>query len=115
MTASQISLKLLLSAAFLGALVSSEMAWVFFWPKEPLNNLFYDPVPDGQPNTNAKFEEMLGADGQSVSWSRTESMGDQGSTWWWLAHIERQVVKEKYEGLEMVSTISLSTRRTVDL
>lgn len=72
-------------------------------PKIPSNSHYYSDVPDGEPATNDEFWKMLKADSSDYSRSQSNIIGDDGSTWWFIAKMEKALVEEKYKKWKMVS------------
>ena len=96
---------LLAISTFIVSNVIADSDWHSFWARNPDDaNPIEDP-PEGQPKNNAEFETMLRQDAltNSVSAFRSESIGAEGSTWYWFAFIDRDTVAEKYADLAVVS------------
>lgn len=86
----------------ISAVIADEHVYTF-WPKEPDNSHVLDPAPCGEPKTNEEFHHFLQANGRDYSYSGTDHIGSQGSTWFWTATMDTKKFTEKFETLEMVS------------
>lgn len=98
------SAMLFLLTVFLASSALAEPMFHAFWPKNPNNN-HREEVPDGEPATIDEFWKMLTSKSTDYSRSQSHIIGDQsqGSTWWFMAKIEKELVDEKYEKLKFVS------------
>jgi len=60
--------------------------WYALWMRYPDDNIVWN-IPGDQPNTNHELHQALISDASSdtVYASRTNSIGETGSTWWIMA------------------------------
>ena len=93
-------------STFIISHVNADSDWHAFWATRPDDANPIETPPEGQPKNNAEFETMLRLDAltNSVSAFRSESIGTEGSTWYWFAFIDKDVVVQKYTSLNVVST-----------
>lgn len=74
-----------------------------FWIKYPDDNIGWN-TPGDQLNTNYELHRALIDDSKSttVYASRTNAIGEKGSTWWVMAKLDEAVYRQKYDGLDLV-------------
>lgn len=96
-------LAIILLLNFFGSPVFADnLAWYVFWPEVPDNNHQTEGLGTSlQPANNEQFLAQLTNDakiggGGDVSACTSSSVGDGGSTWYWIAHIDQTVVQTKY-------------------
>jgi len=110
MAARRASAILLLLITNLSSAALAKPMFHVFWPKVPSNSHYQGDVPDGEPATNDAFWEMLVSESSDHSRSQSHSIGDEGSTWWFAARLEEDLVEEKYKKLKLASTQSNNPR-----
>jgi len=89
--------------SFFFSYASAASFWYAFWMTYPDDNLVWN-TPGDQPNTNYELHRALIDDSSSatVYASRTNAIGEKGSTWWVMAKLDEAVYQQKYDALDLV-------------